>query len=211
MIEPAQIRAARALLDWTIEDLAKASGLNKDSIKNAERSHTQPRTTTMAAIRDALERSGVVFTEGSGVRLRNEIVRIYEGLPGIEKLYSEIYQQALTAEKEFVQFGLRYRDIKNFHSDTFIKDYSQKMTAIGKNLFRCIVSEDERELKKANYARYRYWAAEKFLGVPFYVIGDSLIIISLRGDRSQAILISDKKIAEEYRLNFDVMWQAAHD
>lgn len=77
MIEPSQIRAARALLGWKQTDLASASGVSEMSVKNIERGTTDPRASTLKAIQDALEVAGVVFLEagqsrdgGAGVRLR---------------------------------------------------------------------------------------------------------------------------------------------
>lgn len=77
MIEPAQIRAARALLGWKQTDLAAASGISEMSIKNIERGATDPRSSTLKAIQEALEGAGVLFLEpgqtregGAGVRLR---------------------------------------------------------------------------------------------------------------------------------------------
>ena len=71
-----QIRAARALLRWEQKDLAEASKVSLLSIKRLE---IQPgalaaQDRTVAAIRAALESSGVIFVddngEGAGVRLR---------------------------------------------------------------------------------------------------------------------------------------------
>ena len=71
-----QIRAARALLRWEQKDLAEASKVSLPSIKRLE---IQPgalaaQERTVAAIRAALESSGVIFVEengeGPGVRLR---------------------------------------------------------------------------------------------------------------------------------------------
>lgn len=76
MILPAQLRAARALVNWSQTDLAKAAGLSEVTIKNLERGGTDPRVGTMRAITDALERAGVVFVAenggGAGVRLFKE-------------------------------------------------------------------------------------------------------------------------------------------
>lgn len=78
MITAAQIRAARALLTWKQVDLAKASGISEMSIKNIERGDTDPRVSTIAAIRTALEQAGVQFLDqgdtatGPGVVLRSE-------------------------------------------------------------------------------------------------------------------------------------------
>src|SRR5258708_6687505 len=71
-----QIRAARALLRWRAEDLARASRVGVATIRRAELSE---RDTTMtapndSAIRHALEMAGVEFIDenggGPGVRLQ---------------------------------------------------------------------------------------------------------------------------------------------
>lgn len=76
MITPAQIRAARALIGWKQSDLASASGVSEISIKNIERGATDAKSSTLAAIQDALLKAGVAILEpgdtrqgGAGVRL----------------------------------------------------------------------------------------------------------------------------------------------
>ena len=73
-ITPAQLRAARALLDWSQDRLAQASGMPKRSIVRFEASETMPRARTMRALLAALEAAGVEFLpsngSGPGVRLR---------------------------------------------------------------------------------------------------------------------------------------------
>ena len=71
----AQIRAARALLRWSAEDLAQASALGIATIRRAELTdqHTSLTTANDLAIRRALESAGVLFISenggGAGVRL----------------------------------------------------------------------------------------------------------------------------------------------
>ncbi len=78
MLTPAQIRAARALLNWSQADLADAGGVASQSIKNIERGVTDPRLSTATAIRTTLEKAGVRFLEagdsatGPGVALKIE-------------------------------------------------------------------------------------------------------------------------------------------
>jgi hypothetical protein len=72
----AQIRAARALLRWSAEELAQASALGANTVRRAE--VTEGATSLTAAndraIRRALEDAGVEFIDenggGAGVRLR---------------------------------------------------------------------------------------------------------------------------------------------
>jgi transcriptional regulator with XRE-family HTH domain len=72
-----QIKAARALLSWSQEQLAAAAGISIPTIKRLE-ARDGPlggRTATGAQIRKALETAGVEFIDenggGLGVRLRS--------------------------------------------------------------------------------------------------------------------------------------------
>jgi hypothetical protein len=71
----AQIRAARALLRWSAEDLARESAVGITTIRRAELAdgHTSMTVPNDLAIRRALEEAGVVFIDedggGPGVRL----------------------------------------------------------------------------------------------------------------------------------------------
>ncbi|RTL90799.1 MAG: XRE family transcriptional regulator [Hyphomicrobiales bacterium] len=73
MVTSAQIRAARALLNWTVRDLAERAGVHRNTVTRAETDVTGPGHAT-AAIRSALEAAGVIFVdengEGPGVRLK---------------------------------------------------------------------------------------------------------------------------------------------
>jgi|SRR5271170_2102342 transcriptional regulator with XRE-family HTH domain len=78
MITAGQIRAARALIGWKQSDLALASGVSEISIKNIERGVTDPRSSTLGALRKAFLDAGVVFLDpgdtrdgGPGVRLKH--------------------------------------------------------------------------------------------------------------------------------------------
>jgi transcriptional regulator with XRE-family HTH domain len=76
MLEPAQIRAARALLGWRQEDLSKASNVGTATIQRIEKSDS-PITgyvSTLVRIQAAFEDAGVLFidadeTTGIGLRL----------------------------------------------------------------------------------------------------------------------------------------------
>src|SRR3984885_8372945 len=60
-ISSQQSRGARGLLNWTLSDLAAASGIRRMTLKNFE--HAQRRTTpeNLVAIRDAFEKAGIIF------------------------------------------------------------------------------------------------------------------------------------------------------
>lgn len=71
-----QVKAARALLRWSQNDLAERSGVSVPTIKRLEAQSGElgGRAETGSAIRSALEAAGVGFLDenggGAGVRLR---------------------------------------------------------------------------------------------------------------------------------------------
>jgi transcriptional regulator with XRE-family HTH domain len=69
MIRSAQIRAARALLGWRQEDLAKASGVGTATIYRIEKSENSITgyASTLVRIQAALEQAGIEFIENDEV------------------------------------------------------------------------------------------------------------------------------------------------
>jgi transcriptional regulator with XRE-family HTH domain len=74
MIVREQCRAARALLDWSQQDLADKAGVGVVTVRQLEAGTHEPRRATLDVIRRALESAGVEFIDenggGAGVRLR---------------------------------------------------------------------------------------------------------------------------------------------
>jgi transcriptional regulator with XRE-family HTH domain len=73
-VTSAQIRAGRALVNWTVRDLAERAGIHRNTVTNIETERSAGDDVTLAAIRRALEKAGVEFTNGRrpGVRLRSQ-------------------------------------------------------------------------------------------------------------------------------------------
>ena len=78
VLTPAQLRAARALLGWSREDLAGKSGTGAETVKNFELRGSDPKMGTVQKWKRALETAGVMFIDpgaksdegDAGVRLR---------------------------------------------------------------------------------------------------------------------------------------------
>ncbi|RUU93410.1 XRE family transcriptional regulator [Mesorhizobium sp. M7A.F.Ca.MR.176.00.0.0] len=70
----AQCRAARALLDWSQQELADASKIGNATIRNFEAGRSEPQHATLDLLRRTFEDAGVVFIDangdGAGVRLK---------------------------------------------------------------------------------------------------------------------------------------------
>jgi len=81
MVCGAQIRAARALLNWSAEALAEAVGVTRQTVQRLEQHQGVPpsRSQTLEQIQRAFEAAGVEFVgtpdDGPGVRLMGKAKR----------------------------------------------------------------------------------------------------------------------------------------
>lgn len=80
---PRQIKAARALLGWTMEDLAEAAGVARTTVADYERSGRSLKASTIDAMAEALEAVGVVF-QLNGVTI-DQRKRVAAGIQAINR------------------------------------------------------------------------------------------------------------------------------
>jgi transcriptional regulator with XRE-family HTH domain len=79
MFSPSQLRAARALVNWTRADLADRSGVSLPTIQAFETEVSDPRQSTLIALRLALANAGVIFLDesdvspGPGIAIRDKV------------------------------------------------------------------------------------------------------------------------------------------
>jgi predicted transcriptional regulator len=74
MITARQIRAARALLDWSQQDLADKAVVSLNAITRLERGEVDPRFSTVTKVQKAILKAGIEFIseddrKGEGVRM----------------------------------------------------------------------------------------------------------------------------------------------
>ena len=73
-VTSAQVRMARAALEWTVRDLAEATGLHRNTITNLEVGRYGGDPETLEIIEKTLIAAGIQFIDenggGAGVRLR---------------------------------------------------------------------------------------------------------------------------------------------
>jgi DNA-binding XRE family transcriptional regulator len=76
-VTSAQLRMARAALNWTVRDLAEAAGLHRNTITNIEVGRYLGDQKTLETIESVLRKAGVEFIDenggGAGVRLKKPL------------------------------------------------------------------------------------------------------------------------------------------
>src|SRR5262245_33744113 len=88
----AQCRAARALLDWSQQELACAAGVGVATVRQLEAGAGAPRNATTETLMNTLEAAGVEFLTGNGA---GPGVRLREGGNSLEQFlaFLKLYER----------------------------------------------------------------------------------------------------------------------
>jgi len=204
-----QIRAARALLDWSQSDLADYAGLSQTGIARIENGTNQPNSQTLTKIKAAFENADIEFLGVNGLRKKTGEIKVLRGYNGFTKFIYDVYE---TVKREGGETCVSNVDERNFDKwqNESREDYLSKMTSLKKEKnysFKILVREGDQH-QVANYAEYRSVKPENFGSVPFYVYGTKTAII-LFGDEVAVHIIDNKEIADAQRKQFNLAWNNA--
>jgi len=212
MIVGRQIRAARALLDMSQEQLAEATGLTPQAIRKIENGDVHPREGTVADIRRVFHERGLEFTDNQGVRFLPQGIQIYEGRDGLISLMEDVYDNCRRGVAgEVVLSGVSESDFQK-HLGAYDDIYLAKMKSLPKIHMRHLIAEGDFNVVSSEYSEYRWTPRDQFKAVPFYVYADKLAIILFSSDPPPKIfLIQSVEVADAYRRQFDSMWAQAKE
>lgn len=212
MIEARQIRAARALLDWTRDDLAKASGVSVPALTQIEGEHRIARGSSLDKIRTALEGAGVVFTDNMGVKMRSDTLQVYEGLDGFNHFLDDVYISLKNASEPnvFVSGVERDRFVAG-RSKQSVEQHRARMETISGLDFRVISGEQEAPLvQKENYVKYRVIDQDRFYPLPIYGYAGKLGIITWE-PQLKVIVIANADVYRAFNIFFELLWRRARE
>ncbi len=74
MLESAQVRAARAFLNWSQTKLSQESGVSLATIKRLEKDSSGTNFGNVKKVLAALEDAGIIFTQ-NGISIRDEALK----------------------------------------------------------------------------------------------------------------------------------------
>ncbi len=205
-INPNQIRAARALLKWSQNDLAIRSGVSLPTIANIEVEKQQASTTTQDKLAAAFDEAGIELIEG-GVRKRQDIIRVLEGDDAIRLLQEDIYQTLKKSGGDVLFLGLvetpQEHDSEGY---AYTKNHIQRLIDIGASE-KLLVQEGSTNFI-APKEWYRYIPKEHFTPYTYIIYGDC-IALRIKEPYRRAMLIKNKYFAESLRKVFMMIWENA--
>ena len=208
MLECSQIRAARALLNWSQSDLARASQMANSSIKNIENENTSARKETIEQIRSAFENNGIEFLPGSGVKLKTDVVTTVQGKAATAALFQSLYTTAhASADREILVLGLDEAFAAQYDGLGRLEEHNALLKRAGIKQ-KILVNEGTREFL-GEPSCYRQLPRERFgKTTPMYIFGDK--VATHTGTlRRRTIIIEDKSLAQLQRSIFHSLWNDA--
>lgn len=204
MISVHQLRAGRALINWSQNDLAKKTGISLRALANIESGASIPRASTADFLKQALEKGGVEFLAADGVRLRKEVLEIYtyEGAEALRVLWSDVFD-VLSDGDEIVCVHIDERYFAENSTpqqiDEFYKNVRQK------NLKERLLIKKGDDFIISERSHYRWLRSDLFIEIPFIIYGNTVIKI-LMGDEIKIILIRNEALATSYKKQFEIYW-----
>lgn len=202
MITPEQIRIARAFLDWSTEALSEQTGISASAISKIERKLVTPHRESIHLIQKAFELSGIEFLPANGIKLRENIVEIWEDEKAHEGLLDDVFYELRDTGGCVRVFGPELLNISDAHTAKKLAEHAARLADNGirqKTIVRlCDV------LHNGNSHGFHVvddvYAPEN----PIYIYASKVAF--LVRSSSKVLIVNDPRMAESVGKLFDFTW-----
>lgn len=196
-IKVSQIRAARALLNWSQKDLAERSGVSEVSIINYENEKRTPHQSTLGKILQAFELAGVIFRK-NGLEMKEDAVTVIEGDGWYVRLLDDVYYSLM--DEKGAELLLICADDKM--SPPEVNDRYRKIRNSGIRMRQLV--QDGNTYLMGPLKEYRYMPKERFKNYVSLIYGGKVAVCT--DANTKALVFKDPLLAETWTNLFDVMW-----
>lgn len=215
MLTIEQIRAGRALLDWSQSDLADHAGLSQTGIARIENGTNKPNSKTLQKIMSAFDLADVEFLGTTGVKKRTGEVKTYRGSEGFSFFLDDVYNTA-------IQHGTKEHPTEVFLSNVVHenwikwmgpekwKNHTDRMTKDQDVMdVRILVKHGDTNFPASAYSKYKWFPEELFNDKSFYSYHDKLAFLNFMEDDVEIMIMRHADFAEGYRNLFRSAWDGA--
>ncbi len=205
MITLQQIKAARALLNWTQGDLALHSGVSVPAIARLEQGNGNARADTVHALHQAFETHGIEFYETTGVNLRTEIFKIdiLDGADAMQQIWDDV---VATLGKhgggEFLMNGMDEHLWVKFFGDRLDAEIKRRRNS---NITHRLLIQEGDNLCLGSDEVYRTVPQAVFGQTPYFIYGNKHALINW-GPPMRIVRIECHSAAETMRKQFNFNW-----
>lgn len=206
MIDRLQIKAARALLEWSQSYLADVAGLGREVIAQIESGRSYPKK-SIVKIQKELENHGIEFLDNSGVRKKSYMVRFLEGEDGHKSFFKEIFDTLRDKQDPLFIYGVHSEsplDDQKFRS--FISEQMEKFDKNG--IARRILKKSGDRSFLGSIENYRWVSGNGTIPVPLYIYGNNVAFSNLAKPQ-RTIIIESELISQTVKHLFNYAWENA--
>jgi len=204
-----QIRGARGLLGWSMEELADKTELTRITIRQVEDDTVQPQERTLNKIFAIFDKHGLEFLPEEGVKMRKQEARYYSGKAGYRQLLDHIFETMKDGGviRQFNFGDLRYLPTE----EVFVAEHLKRMSSV-KGLDAKVLEPANEDSEQVDYCRYRYMDKKFKDMAPWYLYGDYLVhSLFETGGKREFVTVHSKLLAERYLKEFDIFWNFADE
>ncbi len=195
-----KIRAGRAFLNWTQDDLAEKSDLSLQGIQKVERGDVESTARTQKKIIHAFEKSGVIFTD-KGIEYVENPVFFVEG-DTHESCYMKLLQDAEEHLRQVKNPELLIMYANDQVSPKSVNDFYRQMRKQGIKMRQLI--EQGNTYILGPLEEYRYIPKGYFINRVSLVYGDR--IATETSNFNRALIRIDPLNAAIQRNTFNILW-----
>jgi transcriptional regulator with XRE-family HTH domain len=206
LITADQIRAARALKNWSQTDLAERTGLAVPTIANIELGKQMPGKNTIEKIIDAFAIGGIAFT-ANGVEFDRKEIYSLVGLGKFKHLLEDAIrklQELPPKQREFLVFSADHSRTSEEEIDLYQEMENQGIAN------KSIVSNKGSLLddvpQQLKFIDKKYFDERGAV----FVFADTVAFYTAKDEENPPVtlIITNDRIAETYRKMFHFMWES---
>ncbi len=192
-----QIRAARALLNWSQGDLADRAGLSQTGVARIESGINMPNSSTLDKITSAFDDAGIEFLR-NGVIKSDDTIKTFVG----DDCYLQLLYDVIRTLTDYPEKELRIWFSDDKMSPPAVNDLYRQMRSKGIQM-RQIIREGNTYLMGPNH-EYRYFPNEYFINVVKLSYGSKYAI--LNGKETRVTIQTDEIASNSQKKLFDYLW-----
>lgn len=205
-----QIKAARALLDWSQDDLADATRLSIATIRKLELGYISPRYTTTSVLRQVLEGAGIEFVDPDGVRRRPDEIAMYQGSDGNLAFFDDVCQTVKRTGSDFVLIETPEISFLPRANGNNYKTFERILDSNGSSSIKCLLTDVFDFPLSTPRLEFRLISKHYVDPMPFCVYGDKFaMIVAGNSINSKIVVLRSPCASQASKRQFVSMWEKA--
>jgi transcriptional regulator with XRE-family HTH domain len=205
-----QIKAARALLEWSQENLAASAGISVVTVRRIEAGHIPTRSTNAKKIYNCMNAAGIEFLEFDGVRRRPTGIYIYEGTLGGEEFCEDLKKTIQKAGGDILIVTPNLTDFARYCGFSDISKLNTLLDASATATLKCLGGDDLSGTNSTSRFQFRSLALPDNGIIPFCAYGNKFGLLISNGQQvSSLVVVEDGYISKSAYALFFSLWGSA--